>query len=82
MSLLGIQRQRKKECSFQSKKQFATFLKDNGITPFMKEMNIIQEKEGIHSNLNLSSPSRQPFLLKYHEESNGSYAAPPSLGDE
>ena len=29
----------------------------------------------------LSSPSRQPFLLKYHEESNGSCTAP-SLGYE
>ena len=60
VSLLGIQRQRKKECSFQSKEHFATFLKDNGITQFMQRVNRRQEKEGIHSNLDLSSPSRQP----------------------
>ena len=46
----------------------------------MKEMNRRQEKEGKHSNLDLSSPLRQPFILKYHEESNGSCIAPPSLG--
>lgn len=81
VSLLGIQRQRKKECSFQSKEHFATFLKDSGITPFMERVERRQEKKGGYIAYTWTCPLPQgnPFLLKYQERSNGSCKTSPSF---
>ena len=80
VSLLGIQRQRKKECSFQSKEHFATFLKDSGITPFMERVERRQEKGGYTAyTWTCPLPQGNPFLLKYQERRNGSCKTSPSF---
>ena len=80
VSLLGIQRQRKKECSFQRSNLLLSWGTTESLRSWRKW--IEGRRRGKHSTPGLVLSLKTTFLLKYHEKSNGSSTAPPYLGDE
>lgn len=81
VSLLGILRQRKGVCSFGCKEQFAAFLKDGGLIPYMQRVERRREATRGYTSFTWTCPLPQgnPFLLQYHEKDNGSCRVLPSF---